>query len=292
MPLEPIAAVALQVIVPVLPTMVAIGLCGLLERRWPVNTAASPVRWQNVGVWLTSFLVQFVFTPALGGFTTLAVNAVGGGLIELPSSGWALILGVAVYLVAMDFGEYAFHRAQHAVPALWAMHSLHHSDPHFDASTTVRHFWVDPLLKTATVWLAVGLVFKASPLIVGLYMAFTFYNFFNHANVRFGFGRASWVLNSPQYHRLHHGATHDYFDINFAALLPVFDVIFGTYRRPRADEYPATGLDSGEAPKSLVEAIAWPVRKRISGKAGEAAAVAPAEVAIASAPSGRDRLVA
>jgi sterol desaturase/sphingolipid hydroxylase (fatty acid hydroxylase superfamily) len=37
-------------------------------------------------------------------------------------------------------------------------------------------------------------------------------------------------------------------DKNFADALPIFDIIFGTYHRPALDEFPHTGLYSGEPP--------------------------------------------
>ena len=246
----------------VLPTLFAIGACAAFERRWPARRGERLDGLQNFKVWAASSVVQFVVIPALGGITTLAVNAVGGGLIVLPASGWGLLAGILVYLVAMDLGEYLFHRAQHAIPWLWAMHSLHHSDTVYDASTTVRHFWLDPLLKTFTIWLAVGLLFKAAPVIVVVYVAFTYYNFLTHANVRLGFGKASWLWNSPQYHRIHHSASPEHFDVNFAALLPIFDLISGTYYRPKEAEYPATGLDTGEEPRNFVEVVTWPLHRR------------------------------
>jgi sterol desaturase/sphingolipid hydroxylase (fatty acid hydroxylase superfamily) len=38
-------------------------------------------------------------------------------------------LAVIAFFLVVDLGEYLFHRAQHAIPLLWALHSLHHSDP-------------------------------------------------------------------------------------------------------------------------------------------------------------------
>jgi len=259
--MDSLGEVALRIFVPLLPTLVVIGLCGLAERRWPATAVKRGDRLQNLKVWLASLAGQLVVSPVLGGLTTLAVNGAGGGLIDLPSAGWGLALGSLAYLVAMDFGEYLFHRAQHAIPAMWEMHSLHHSDPELDASSAVRHFWLDPLLKTVTIWLAVGLLFKAGPAIVGVYTVFTFYHFITHANVPLGFGGVSWLWNSPQYHRLHHAADPQYYDCNYASLLPIFDVVAGSYRRPQPGEFPETGLDTGAEPRSLAEAVAWPFRQ-------------------------------
>jgi sterol desaturase/sphingolipid hydroxylase (fatty acid hydroxylase superfamily) len=236
------------------------------ERFWP----AGPPRPQgdncNLQAWILGHLAHFALSPALGVVVTLLVNRAGGGLIPLPSHGWGLVVGVAVYFVVMDFGEYVFHLAQHRLPWLWAWHSLHHSDTTFDSSTTVRHFWLDPILKTVTIYLAAGLLLKA-PMSIGLiYSVLTLYNFVAHSNTRLDFGRWSWLLNSPAYHRLHHSASAEHFDVNFAGMLPIFDVLAGAYRPARPGERPATGLDTGERPTTAGEVALWPVRARLGLK--------------------------
>ena len=230
------------------------------ERLWPAQPKRPAGDRINLFVWLIYMAAQFGLGPAFGGLVTLAVNAAGGGLIVLPASGWGLAIGAAIYLAAMDLAEYAFHRAQHAIPALWAMHSLHHSDPHFDSTTSARHFWAEPVIKSLTVWLVVGMLLKASPAIVAIYAAATYYNVLIHSNTRLDLGRAWWLVNTPAYHRLHHSASPEHWDCNFAALLPVYDLIFGGWRRPGLGERPVTGLDTGEAPSGPLEAALWPLR--------------------------------
>ncbi len=131
----------------------------------------------------------------------------------------------------------------------------------------MRHFWLDPLLKSVTVWLAVGLLFKAPAPIGLIYGLLTFYNFVIHSNTRLDLGRWSLLLNAPGYHRLHHSASPEHFDVNFAALLPIFDVLSGTYRPARPGERPATGLDTGERPTTAAEVALWPVRVRLGVRA-------------------------
>ena len=162
----------------------------------------------------------------------------------------------------MDFSEYIFHRAQHAWPFLWAMHSLHHSDTSVNITTSTRHFWVEPAIRIIFVYPLVSVLLRPSAVIIGAYIVIGFWNFVVHMNVRLSFGRLWYVLNSPQYHRIHHAADVRYTDCNFAALFPVFDLVFGTYRRAAKDKYPTTGLDDVVGPSSPFGMITWPLLHR------------------------------
>jgi sterol desaturase/sphingolipid hydroxylase (fatty acid hydroxylase superfamily) len=232
------------------------------ERLWP----AAPRRERgrrgvNLAAWGALTFGQGSAGLALGGVTTLVVNAMGGGLIVLPTHGWSWALGLIAYFIAMDLGEYAFHRAQHAIPALWAMHALHHSDRDFDTTTTTRHFWLEPALKMASIWLGVGLLLKTPPSVVAIYVTASYWHFMVHSNCRLDLGRLSWMVNGPAYHRLHHSRLPEHFDVNFASLFPIFDVVCGSYRPPRRGERVIpTGLDTGEAPETALQVVAWPVR--------------------------------
>ena len=80
-------------------------------------------------------------------------------------------------------------------------------------------------------------------------------------NLRFSFGPIWFVLNSPQFHRIHHSSQRQHYDRNFAGLFTVFDAIFRTAYVPARGEYPSTGLEDADTPGNLVEAILWPTRE-------------------------------
>ena len=132
------------------------------------------------------------------------------------------LAGGVIYLATMDLGEYLFHRAQHAFPWMWAMHSLHHGDRALNVTSTNRHFWLEPAIKSVTIWLAPALLFKVGDAALAVYFVASFNNFLTHANLRVGFGPLSWLWNSPQYHRLHHSREERHFNANFAAILKIF----------------------------------------------------------------------
>ena len=69
----------------------------------------------------------------------------------------------------MELADYLFHRAQHAWPSLWAMHSLHHSDSTLGITTSVRHFWAESLIRTAIVYPPITIMLNPGPLLVAIY---------------------------------------------------------------------------------------------------------------------------
>lgn len=205
-------------------------------------------RWLNVQAQGLSFAVKWLVLPVIA--LRMPVSLLDGRTMRF----W---LAFPLFLVAMDLGEYLFHRAQHAIPWLWRMHSLHHSDPDMNATTAERHFWGEQLIKAVTIWPAAALVIRPTPLIVLCYGLACVWHVVAHSRLRFSFGKLSWLLNSPAYHRRHHSSEPEHFNSNYSALLPIFDVLTGAYNRPTS--FPHTGLD--EKPSRISDLALWPVRQ-------------------------------
>lgn len=223
------------------PEFLVIAALLLVERAGPRTD------WRrNLQVWALQLTVALTILPLLRGW-------VGPALIEgahLPF--W---LGFILFLLLKDLAEFVFHLAQHRIPFLWAMHSLHHSDPEMAVLTTQRHFWGDQLVKQMTVWSVVLMILSPTPAIAFAYGIASLWNLFAHLDAPIDFGRWSWLLNSPAYHRRHHSRLPEHYDTNFAGIFPIFDVICGTYRRP--DGFPPTGM--ARKPESLWQAVIWPL---------------------------------
>ena len=228
--------------------------------RWAERKPAAGSSGLNVQHLLVHDLAFAGARPLIGSATAFAANAVGGDGIDhdradKPISGVRQRDEAAADLIA-----YWFHRAEHRFPALWAFHSLHHSDVEINVTTTTRHHWLEQVLQTLVISVLVGTLFKVTPVIVGAHALLMLYNFFSHCDIRVGFGRWCAVLNCPQYHRLHHSSLPEHRDCNYAAVFTFFDVLFGTYRAPQAGVYPPTGIDGAERPHNLAQALAWPWR--------------------------------
>jgi sterol desaturase/sphingolipid hydroxylase (fatty acid hydroxylase superfamily) len=180
------------------------------------------------------------------------------GLIPVNSYLDAGLRGFA-YLAIFDFAYYWFHRSQHRFAWLWSQHKLHHSEPALNVTTSLRHHWLEEPLRVFFMTLPMAILFDLTPAFsAGLAFALSFWGFYIHTNLNLHMGALNRVLCSPQLHRLHHSSRPEHQDKNFAAIFPIYDVLFGTYAKPVRGDVPETGLASGERVENVWQANALP----------------------------------
>jgi sterol desaturase/sphingolipid hydroxylase (fatty acid hydroxylase superfamily) len=169
------------------------------------------------------------------------------------------LLAFAIY----DLFYYIWHRAQHTWAPLWEIHKLHHTERSLNASTAVRHHWLEETLRPIVVTLPVSyLLSVGSNTFWYLPFLFTVWPFFIHANLRIRSRLFSYVFVGPQYHRIHHSIEPQHWNRNFSAFFPLWDFVFKTAYVPKKNEFPGTGLTEfdGEAQSSLRAAANIPLR--------------------------------
>ena len=137
-------------------------------------------------------------------------------------------------MLAYELGAYWWHRSMHRHTPLWRLlHQMHHSSERLDL---VSAFWFSPLdmvtwtLLPSLVLALLGVPAQAATITL---LSITFLAMFQHANVR----TPAWLgyfVQRPEMHTVHHArGVHHY---NYADL-PVFDMLFGTFRNPNGYEY-------------------------------------------------------
>lgn len=187
----------------------------------------------------------------LHGFTVWHVDQSLAPL--LPGVTDTAIAAFLLYLVIFDFADYCLHRAQHRYRWWWALHALHHSQRQMTVWSDDRNHLLDDVLRDSMLVL-LGHMIGVPPTQFIAIVAFTrVLESFAHANVRLSFlpllgGWGERLLVSPRYHRVHHaiGIGHEsqgpgsLGGCNFAVLLPVWDVLFGTANFEV--RYDATGI--------------------------------------------------
>lgn len=185
--------------------------------------------------------VNFIFT-----FTTLVVNLLfafmivkisywGGehqfGLLHLIAMPlWAMLL---VGLLLMDLiSAYTIHWIQHKIKWMWKFHMVHHADTFIDTTTANRHHPGESVFRAFFTTLAV-FILGAPIWIVMLYQSLSaFLSQFNHANFRFPLWldkAISWIIISPDMHKVHHHFVRPQTDSNYGNIFSIWDRIFGIY---------------------------------------------------------------
>jgi sterol desaturase/sphingolipid hydroxylase (fatty acid hydroxylase superfamily) len=242
----------------------------LIERRYPAGPLPTLRTWVlNLKMYLVIVMVAPLVGALLGiclGYVSQVLN-LGLFRLKFPAA-WSVFGPVAAYLIwefASDFFYYWFHRFQHE-SLLWQQHKLHHLDEQLCALTTGRNHWLEGLLYIPARLLPLAILIKLDPAsggLAGAMVAFVVGNWrtFNHANIRMGFGSMSWLLTSPQLHRVHHSRLPEHQNKNFASVFPILDVLFGTFYRPQPTEFPPTGVHQEPDILRLSQALALPFRE-------------------------------
>ena len=103
-----------------------------------------------------------------------------------------------------------------------------------------------------------ALLFKFEPIaIVWLVYSARLFEHFVHMNIKCHFGRLSFLIASPNQHRVHHSSLPKHRDKNCATYFPIIDLISGSYHPPEKVA-PPTGLDTGETYRDLGRAYLQP----------------------------------
>jgi len=140
-------------------------------QRWPSNLGI---------VVIDNLLVRFTFPVAAVGVALVADDRGWGLFRALGAPAW---LALTAAIILLDLAIYLQHVLFHAVPALWRLHRMHHSDLEFDVTTGARFHPLEILLSMV---IKIGVVAALGTPAVAVLLFEVLLNatsMFNHANV-------------------------------------------------------------------------------------------------------------
>lgn len=187
-------------------------------------------RLPRIGGWRMRGLLSFAVFFYLSAYLPLFWDAYLARLQLFDLTALGTLGGAAAGLLVYEFGAYWWHRAMHRFDGLWrGLHQMHHSAERLD---TWSAFWFSvpdmigwTALGSVMLVLVVGVNAQAATIIL---LTVHFAAVLQHANVR----TPRWlgyIIQRPEMHSVHHGRgihRHNYAD------LPVFDLLFGSFRNP------------------------------------------------------------
>jgi sterol desaturase/sphingolipid hydroxylase (fatty acid hydroxylase superfamily) len=170
-------------------------------------------------------------------------------------------------ILVLDLTRFATHWACHAVPVLWRVHQVHHSDPDYDVTTSGRFHPVEPVFSVGAEMIVIALLAPPLAGVVAWQLMSTFQGPFVHANATLP-TRVEKLLRilffTPDLHRIHHSQGVSEQGRNFGELFPVWDRLFRTYLSAPAAGQAAMLTGLKEFPREhgadLVYLLALPFR--------------------------------
>lgn len=204
----------------------------------------------NIFFTITSVIVNFVLAFILLKSADWAVQNHFGILQWLPEMPlWAFTI---VGLLLLDLiGAWFVHWTEHKVKWMWKFHLVHHSDTNVDTTSANRHHPGESVFRF--IFTTIGIVIAGAPMwMVFMYQAISvLLSQFNHANIvipKWLDNAMSWVLVSPDMHKVHHHYVLPYTDSNYGNIFSIWDRIFGTFMTLDRDKI-IYGIDTHMKPE-------------------------------------------
>jgi sterol desaturase/sphingolipid hydroxylase (fatty acid hydroxylase superfamily) len=215
-------------------------LVGGIALFWLIESGVPLIRfkynkWSHAGTniffTLTTIIINFCLAFLLLKGSDWAVANHFGILQWLPEMPLWFFAILGMLLLDL-IGAYFVHWTEHKVRWMWRFHLVHHSDTHVDTTSANRHHPGESVFRF--VFTALGVFVAGAPMwLVMMYQAFSvILSQFNHANISLPKKLdeiMSWVIVSPNMHKVHHHYVLPYTDSNFGNIFSIWDRLFGTF---------------------------------------------------------------
>lgn len=177
-----------------------------------------------------------------------------------------VLMTVVIGVLALDFSSWLVHFIMHKNRYLWRFHLIHHSDNNVDVTTGLRHHPGDSLLRG--VFFILLIFISGAPMYgVMIYQTLVVISTaFTHANIRLPrkLDKAlSYVIVSPNMHKVHHHWKQPYTDSNYGAVFSFWDRILGTFMKldPKEIRYGLDRYYPNEKDEDLMALMKKPFQK-------------------------------
>lgn len=145
-----------------------------------------------------------------------------------------ILFTIIIAVLALDFSSWLVHFIMHKNHYLWRFHLIHHSDTNVDVTTGLRHHPGDSLLRG--IFFILFIFISGAPMYsVMIYQTLVVIaTAFTHANISLPKRIdkiLSYIIISPNMHKVHHHWKQPYTDSNYGAVFSFWDRLLGTFTK-------------------------------------------------------------
>src|SRR5262249_47638381 len=152
------------------------------------------------------------------------------------------------------------HRAAHTWPPLWRLHEVHHQPEKLYTTNVFRFHPLEKSLQFLCDTLPFMLIGIGPEALAFYFVFYAISGLFQHSNADIRLGWLNYVFSGPEVHRWHHSRRIAESNNNYAHSFVVWDIIFGTYFRPRGRTVEELGLVDSAYPRGFWRQLQAPFR--------------------------------
>lgn len=171
---------------------------------------------------------------------------------------WPILAQLALKIVVGDFLRYWLHRAAHTFDPLWRLHAVHHAPEKLYTTNVFRFHPAEKALQFLCDTLPFMLLGIGAEALAYYFVFYAVSGLFQHSNCDLKLGWLNYVVSGPEVHRWHHSQNVAESNKNFAHSFVVWDLLFGTYFRPRDRAVRDLGLRSPDYPRRFIAQLSAP----------------------------------
>jgi ornithine lipid hydroxylase len=177
---------------------------------------------------------------------------------------WPVWAQVLLKIAAGDFLRYWLHRWSHQYGPLWRIHAVHHHPRKLYALNVFRFHPLDKALQFLGDTLPFILLGVGPATLAYYFVVYAVGGFFQHSNLDVRYGWLNYLVVGPELHRWHHARRTADSNANYAHTFVLWDLMFGTYRRPLDRQVRELGLADGNFPSGFLPQLRAPMRPVVS----------------------------
>jgi sterol desaturase/sphingolipid hydroxylase (fatty acid hydroxylase superfamily) len=179
----------------------------------------------------------------------------------------SVVATIIISALILDFfGAWLSHLIEHKIPLFWRMHIIHHTDNNVDVTSGLRHHPLESVWRG--LFFLIAIIISGAPMYgVMIYQTLlTVFTGVTHANI--SLPRPidkimSYILVSPNMHKVHHHWKQPYTDSNYGGVFSIWDRIFGTFKTldPKEIRYGLDRYYPNEKDEDLIALLKKPFQK-------------------------------
>lgn len=180
-----------------------------------------------------------------------------GALAVWPNH-WPILSQLLAKIVLGDLFRYWLHRAAHSWTPLWRLHAVHHEPEKLYTTNVFRFHPVEKALQFLCDTLPFMLLGIGAEVLAYYFVFYAVSGLFQHSNCDLRLGWLNYLVSGPEVHRWHHSRRIAESNNNYAHSFVVWDLLFGTYFRPRDRSVEDLGLVSRDYPRRFLALLGAP----------------------------------